>query len=411
MSQAFLTHSFNNGLTLVAEKMSGVRSAAMALLVPCGAATDPVGRLGTATVLSELVLRGAGERDSKQLTDYLDTLGLQRSSSASVLFTRFGAAALSARIMEGLPAYADILRRARLPEDGFEPARDLAMQSLFGVDDDPRHKLMIKLRECHWPWPYGRNVMGEKDDLVALTHEETTRAYRTRFSPKDAIFALAGDIDLARVKGEIERLFGDWKAPETPAVGELSSQKKYFFEEQKTEQTHIGIAYASVDEQHPDYYTARLAAEVLSGGMSGRLFTEIREKKGLVYSVSASYSSLPGVGAIMGYAGTSNERAQQTLDQFIIELQRLSDGITPEELDRAKIGLKSSTIMSNESTSARAGAVAHDWLIRKRLRSVDEIIASINAVNVDKVNAYLKANLARDFTTAIIGPKELKLPA
>lgn len=411
MSQAFYSHTFKNGLSLVAEKMAGVRSAAMALLVPCGAANDPVDRLGTATVLSELVLRGAGERDSKQLTDHLDTLGLQRSSSASVLFTRFGAAALAARVMDGLPAYADILRRAHLPEEGFEPARDLALQSLAGIDDDPRHKLMVRLRECHWPWPFGRNVMGRKEDLSALTPDETRQAYRTRFSPRGAIFALAGHIDPQRVCDEVERLFADWEAPEPPRLPNQPSQRKYFFEEQKTEQTHIGIAYSAVDETHPDYYTARLAAEVLSGGMSGRLFTEIREKKGLVYSVNASYSSLPGIGAIMGYAGTSNERAQQTLDQFIFELRRLSDGVTQEELDRAKIGLKSSTIMSNESTSARAGAIAHDWLIRKRLRTVDEIIAAIDAVTLDKVNDYLKANVANDFTITIIGPKELKLPS
>jgi len=411
LSQAFLNYTFNNGLTLVAEKMSGVRSAAMAMLVPCGAATDPVGRLGTANVLSELVLRGAGTRDSKALTDYLDTLGLQRSSSASVLFTRFAASALSARVMEGLPVYADILRRAMLPEDGFEPARDLALQSLDGIDDDPRGKLMIKLRECHWPWPFGRNVMGSKEELEALTLEETRAAYQTRFTPKDAIFAIAGDIDPQRVTADIERLFGDWTAPAATHIETASTQRPYYFEEQQTEQTHIGIAYRSVDETHPDYYLARLAAEVLSGGMSGRLFTEIREKKGLVYSVSANYSSLPGVGAIMGYAGTSNERAQQTLDQFIIELQRLSDGVTNEELDRAKIGLKSSTIMSNESTGARAGAIAHDWLIRKRLRGVEEIIASIDSVNVDRVNAYLKVNRADNFTITIIGPKELKLPS
>jgi predicted Zn-dependent peptidase len=382
----------------------------MALLVPAGGSNDPADRSGTATVLSELVLRGAGDRDSRQLTDYLDRLGLQRSASAATLHTRFGAAALSERVMEGLGAYADILMRARLPEDGFEPARDLALQSLAGIDDDPRQKLLIKLRQCHWPWPYGRNTMGEKADLEALTLDDVRGAYLNRYTPAGAVLALAGDVDLEQVRDRATQLFGGWRGEAPEAVFGPPVHKKYHFEQQPSEQVHIGLAYPSVPETHADYYLARLAIEILSGGMSGRLFTEIREKKGLVYSVSASYGALPGMAAILGYAGTSPDRAQQTLDQFVIELNRLSEGVTQDELDRAKIGLKASTNMSGESTSARAGAMAHDWVMRGRLRTMDEIIAAIDAVNLKAVNDYVSRSRPGEFTIVIVGPRELTLP-
>src|SRR5690349_21436002 len=126
--------------------MPGMQSAAMTLMLPAGSSTDPPDRLGSATVLSDLVLRGAGERDSRQLTDYLDSLGLQRSSSVGVHHSRFAAAALAPKIIEGLGAYADIVRRAQLPQAGFTAARDLALQALTGLDDEPRQKLIIKLR-------------------------------------------------------------------------------------------------------------------------------------------------------------------------------------------------------------------------------------------------------------------------
>lgn len=410
MSQEFLFHTLGNGLKLVAEKMPGVRSAAMSLLTPAGASSDPVGKLGTANVLSELVLRGAGERNSRELTDHLDRLGLQRSASAGVLHTRLGAAALSANVMAGLDAYADILRRARLDAGDFEPALDLAKQSLEGIDDDPRQKLSIKLRETHWPWPLGRNPMGDLADLETLTLDDLKAAYGSRYRPDGTILAVAGDVDFGFLKAKTESLFGDWTAADVAPVAAPGLRSKYHYEQQKTEQTHIGLAYDAIDETHPDYYLARLSTEVLSGGMSGRLFTEIREKKALVYSVSAGYSSFPGRGAIMGYAGTSNERAQQTLDQFLIELNRLSDGVTADELSRAKIGLKSSTIMSGESSGARAGAIAHDAFIRGRLRTIDEIVRSIDAVSLDRVNQYLAAHRPKDFTIVIVGPKELKLP-
>jgi predicted Zn-dependent peptidase len=144
--------------------------------------------------------------------------------------------------------------------------------------------------------------------------------------------------------------------------------------------------------------------------MSGRLFTEVREKRGLVYNVWAGYSSLKGLGSIFGYAGTSNERAQATLDCFIHELFRLQEGVTADELQRAKTGLKASTIMQGESTSARAGAIAHDWFMRGRLRTLDEIKDAIDGVSLDMVNAWLKANKPGPFTIVTVGPKELKLP-
>ncbi|CAA9445328.1 MAG: hypothetical protein AVDCRST_MAG64-4487, partial [uncultured Phycisphaerae bacterium] len=112
MPERYFQHTFANGLTLLAEQMPGVQSAAMTFLVPAGAATDPVDRSGSATVLSDLVLRGAGARDSRALTDYLDSLGLQRSSSVGVHHTRFGCAALATRVMQGLEVYADIVRRS-----------------------------------------------------------------------------------------------------------------------------------------------------------------------------------------------------------------------------------------------------------------------------------------------------------
>ena len=184
----------------------------------------------------------------------------------------------------------------------------------------------------------------------------------------------------------------------------------FHHEHQDSEQTHIGIAYPSITETDKDYYVMRLAMEVLSGGMSGRLFTEVREKRALVYSVWAGYSSLKDSGSILGYAGTSNDRAQATLDCFITELHRFSEGITAAELARAKTGLKASTIMQGESTSARAGAIAHDYFIRGRIRTLEEVKAAIDAVTLDQVNDYLKKHKPGPFTIVTVGPKELKIP-
>src|SRR5207247_10099128 len=143
-----------------------------------------------------------------QLTGDLDGLGRQPSSRVGIHHTRFSSAALSDKVMEGLPGYSDIVRRAHHPEPGFQAARDLALQALAGIDDDPRQKLLIKLREWHFPSPFGRSSMGKKDNLEKLTIDLAKADYARRYHAKDAIIALAGNVDFDKLKDAIAQHFG-----------------------------------------------------------------------------------------------------------------------------------------------------------------------------------------------------------
>lgn len=409
MPDRYFQHAFDNGLTLLGEYMPGTQSAAMTLLVPAGSSTDPADATGAATVACDMILRGAGERDNRALTEHLDSLGLQRSSGVGVYHTRLGCAAPAARVWDGLPAFADILLRPRMPEDGFEPARDLALQSLAGIEDEPQRKLMTRLREVYFPWPLGRNSLGEKAHLESLTLQTVKADRQRRYGPAGAIFAFAGNVNFQYIKARIGELFGGWATPATPPAEVTAPTKTYHFEQQQSEQTHIGLAWPTVDECHDDYYVARIAYEILGGGMSSRLFTEVREKRALCYSVHAGYGSLKGLGCVMGYAGTSNDRAQATLDCYLEELDRFAEGVGEDELSRAKVGLKASTVMSGESSSARAGAIAHDYFTRGRIRTIDEIKSAIDAVTLERLNAFLKTHKPQRPTIVVLGPKELTI--
>ena len=409
MAQRFFQHTFKNGLTLLGEKMPAVESAAMTLLLPAGSAGDPAGLAGSATVLSDLVLRGAGSRNSRQLTDYLDSLGLQRSASVSVHHTRFACAAVASRVMESLPTYSDIIRKPHLPADGFKSARELALQSLKGLNDDPRQMLLVKLRESFLPFPLGRNPMGTPGDLKNLTLDACKKLWKARYHANEAILAFAGNIDFARIKDEAAKHFADLPTHGEKQIKLVAPKKPIHHINQKSEQTHIGIAYPSVPETDADYYVIRAIMEAFGGGMSSRLFSEVREKRALCYSVWAGYTSLKSVGAILSYAGSSNDRAQATLDCILSEIHRLTQGITQAELDRAKIGLKAGTIMQGESTSARCGAIAHDFFMRGRIRTLSEIKKEIDGLTLKKVNDYLRDHRPGPFTIVTVGPKPLKV--
>src|SRR4051812_32660947 len=220
MPERYFQHTFSNGLTLLVEKMPGVQSGAMTFLVDAGSSTDPVDRGGSATVLSDLVLRGAGERDNRTLTAYLDSLGLQRSSSVGVHHTRLGCAALAENVLTALPTYADIVRRPHMPGDGFDAARELALQSLAGLEDEPRQKLMVKLREWFFPSPFGRNTMGEKEQLEKLTIEASKADWARRYRARRSILALAGNIEFERAKDLVGQSLGDWQSGEELAIAQ-----------------------------------------------------------------------------------------------------------------------------------------------------------------------------------------------
>jgi predicted Zn-dependent peptidase len=396
-------------MTLVAERIPGVRSAAMTFLVPAGAATDPVGAAGSASVLSDWILRGAGDRDSRALTAHLDGLGVQRSCQAETVFMRFSASMLGKNLLAVLPVYADIVRRPQLPEEGFDPARDLALQQLDAIEDEPSHKLSLLLRERHYPYPYGRPSVGKREDLEALTAEKLRAYYTSRFTPQGAILAVAGMFNWTDLVKAVEDAFGKWAPLEAPTVEEIAPPRGNFHLTQEANQSQIGLAWDTIPDSHPDSILMQSALNVLSGGMGARLFTEIREKQGLCYSVHAGYASLKKVGAVFGYSGTSPDRAQRTLDSFLVELKRLSQGVTSEELERARIGMKSRVIMQGESSGARAGAIAYDFFHRGRTRTLDELRALIEGVTLERVNAFLAENPVKNLTVVTIGPQELNV--
>ncbi|MDB5310496.1 MAG: Peptidase inactive domain protein [Gemmataceae bacterium] len=397
-------------MVLLAERMEHVRSAAINFLVPAGAAFDPPGKLGVATVLADLITRGAGDRDSRQLSLALDNLGVDRDESVGAVNMRFWGSTLSRNAPAALDIFADVIRRPHLPEDELEPVQALALQDIQSLEDAPQQKVMVELRRRYYPSPLSKDRRGRAEDIEGLSADDVRRQYRRLFRPNGAILSVAGNIDWDRLKAQVERLFGDWPtgeavevvpAPHTPASAHVHKD---------TEQTQVSLAFPSAPIGHPDYYAARAGVGVLSGGMSSRLFTEVREKRGLCYSVYAFHETFKDRGTLIAYAGTRAKRAQETLDVTVGELRRLKDGVTDDEIDRVKAGLKSSLIMQEESTSARAGAIATDWYYLGRVRSFDEIQAAIDALTPAGILGYLDRYPVRDLTLVTLGPEPLTMP-
>ncbi len=337
----------------------------------------------------------------------MDNLGLDRSESVGLMQTRFWAATVAGNLPAALEIYADILLRPHLPEEEVEAVQSMALLDLRALEDEPRSKILVELRKHHYPAPLSNDHRGTEEAIKSLTVEKIRTRHTRYFRPGGTILSVAGNIDWPALKDQVERLFGDWRGSVTPPPMPAGRPAPRGHIPKETEQTQIALAYPSVPVGHPDYYAALGAVNVLSGGMSSRLFTEIREKNGLCYSVWASHQTLKDRASVMSYAGTTNERAERTLELLIQELVRIQEGIEDEEVERLKAGLKSSLIMQQESTSARASSIASDWYYLGRVRSFDEIQSAVNALTPATIVDHVRRYPAADFTIVTLGPKPL----
>lgn len=403
------THSFANGLTLLVESMPDVRSAAFSLLTPAGSALDAPEARGSSAVLTDWMMRGAGDLDSRALTTALDNLGLSRSEGAATNHISFGAAALAENLIPALTLYADMLRRPHLPDDEFEPSRVGVEQSLRGLEDEPRQKVMQELKARTFPTPWGLSNEGSLDTIVTLQAAAVREHYRRAVRPNGTILAVAGYVEPAQLIDCVGKLFGDWSPLPDPVIptGPVGAKLEHIPHE--STQTQIGVAYDSVPYSHPDYYAAWAAVNVLSGGMSARLFTEVREKRGLCYSVYATTTTLKDQARVLAYAGTTTERAQETLDVLLGELIRLKDGIAEDELTRCRARAKSSLIMQQESSSSRASSMARDWFHLGRVVTLDEVRDRIERLTVPGILEHIHRYPARDFTVVTMGTSPLEV--
>lgn len=409
MTQKTDIYQLKNGMVLLSERIKQVHSVSFQFLLPAGASLFPKGCCGAGNILADWLFRGAGGCTSRELVQMLDRLGIHRNASASAHHLSLSASLEAGNLAEALNLYADMILRPQLAADQFELSRQLAVSELQGLDDDPRQKSMILLYEQFYPDPFGRPSIGKLEELKSLSFDQAADIAGRMFNPDEVIFSICGNYDFDAVRDQLEKAF------DAPSKGGLVAQppvpkeKSYAHFPTEGAQVHIGLMTPAPLVTSKQYYEIVAAVSVLSGSMSSRLFTEVREKRGLCYAVGANYKTLRDYAGIACYAGTTPEKAQQTLDVILEQFRLLKNGITEDEIQRAKVGLKTSLIMQSESTYARASGIAADHFLLGRIRALDEIREKIEGLSVDSVQAFLDRHPFEDFTVVTIGPKPVTI--
>ncbi len=398
----------SNGLTVIVEEMPHVESVAYELLLPGGVITDAPTRIGSSLILGELTSRGAGSRDSKALSDAFDDAGIRHGEGAGHDRYMYRGVLLADKLPLALSLVASMVREPLLPEDELESIKSLLLQDIASLDDNPSRKAMIELGSRYYPAPYNRPGIGVKEGIEASSIGELKKLWSEIFQPSRAIFSVAGKAKASEVISLIKDLFGSWNGagcalPKFEAV--KPGQTHHISSD--SAQVQIVLCYPSAKFGEPLYYATKVLVGVLSGGMFGRLFIEVREKRGLCYSVFARHSATTEYGTVLAYAGTTPERADQTLDVMLTELRGVKGTVTDAELSRAKANIKASLIISEESSGSRAGSNAADYWLDKKVRGLDQIAREIDAVRACDIDAVCERFPAETISLLTLGAREL----
>lgn len=411
MKQQLLTQQFSNGLVLLGEHMPWLRSSAFTFLVPSGTCYEPPELCGLGSLACEMSQRGCGRYDSRAFLEELDYLGVERTSSITTHHTAFSCAMPSSAFERTLELYSDMVRQPHLPADQLEDARQLGLQDLRALEDEPTHRCFNELKRFRFPQPYGRTAQGSLEGLQAITIDDVRNFCRTNFHAADSILAVAGNFEWSAVCAAVERTLGDWCGPTTHKLPPLIPLSGQHHTDHASNQTHLALAYDCVPYESPDYYKTRALVGILSDGMSSRLFTEVREKRGLVYSVFATCFSLAAQGSVLCYAGTTTNRAEETLQVLLETIHSLSDGVSEDELARLKVRIKSALVMEQESSAARSHQIAVDWFHLGRVPTREEVLQEIDSLTCGSLLEHFTIYRPKNYSLVTVGSQPLELPS
>lgn len=397
-------YPLDNGIHLLLEPVPGARSVGVNLRIPAGTCCEPAGLAGLGSVMSDMLLRGAGDQDARAQSDAMDRLGLRRQVSVLPTHLLCSMRMVGSVLHQALPLLADMLQRPHLSAESFAPAVDLAIQAVQSLEDEPQQRVIDMLQEAFFPAPINRNSLGTIDGLNKLTPADVRTFCNRHLLPGDAIFAMAGDLEPEQVHNAVCQHFGNWqgKHPLPPPAPMPQPVRRYQYH--PSNQCHLMLATPTIAEHDPMSMYQHLAIAVLSGGMSGRLFTEVRENLGLCYAIHAGYGSHPAFGYLTVYAGTRPDQVQSLIEVVIDQFDRLGKGVSSDEFQRAVVGLKTQLVMHGESTGARAASLAGDFFQIGRTRSLESIAAQIDQLNLATFNRWLAQRPAMDPTIVCLGP-------
>jgi len=404
-----------NGIRLVTEWIPHVRSVAVGVWVDTGSRHEPSDRGGISHFIEHLVFKGTESRSAEDIARAVDSVGGQMDAFTTKEHTCFYVTVLDEHLPLAADLLADILLHPRFDAGDIEREKTVVLQEFGMVEDTPDDVIHDLFAERIWPQhPLGRPILGDRKVVQALDRDTLLHYFRTEYCPERITIAAAGHVPHEQLVDLLGNRFLDFRQPGAPRAAEppiLTTTLDLI--ERPLEQVHFVLGGSGLEQDAPERYALFLLNTIFGGSMSSRLFQVVREREGLVYSIHSGNAAFRDSGLFYVYAGTEPAHFRRVVDLTLKECRSLrADGVTADELRRAKDHLKGSLMLSLESTGSRMTRIAKQEIYFRRSYTFDEILADIERVTVEDVKVLGERLLAGPLSLVALGPKspDVRLP-
>jgi predicted Zn-dependent peptidase len=394
-----------NGLRIATDTMPQVDTVSLGVWVGVGTRNETPEINGVAHLLEHMAFKGTESRSAKAIAEAIEDVGGHLNAYTTREHTAYYAKVLTGDVPLAVDIVSDILQRSVIDEDELKRERAVVLQEIGQAVDTPDDIVFDHFQATAFPdQPLGRPVLGKADIVERLSRSDLLGYQSGHYGAENMVAVAAGNIDHDRFVDAVGQAFAGLPAAPSNGLDGARYRGGDFHEERDLEQVHVVVGFPGVSFYDPDYYAHTLYSMVLGGGMSSRLFQEVREKRGLVYSIYA-FSATYRDGGLLGiYAGTGQSQLDQVLPVISEQLTDLAATVSDQELDRARAQLRAGTLMARESTSSRAESLAQQMLVHNRPIPVAELLQKLEAVRLDDIRRLARATPQTAPTVVTLGP-------
>lgn len=404
-----MLHRLANGLTVAAEPMAGVETVAVGVYADVGARSEPAGLDGLAHMVEHMVFKGAGARDAKQIAEAAEDVGGSLNAWTARDHTVFHGRFLAGDIDLGLDLLGDLVRAPRFDADELEREKGVVLAELGEARDTPDDIVFDHLQAAAFPGqPMGRAVLGTEASIAAIDAAALRRWTEEQYRPAGLVIAAAGKVDPDRFLRAVEARFGDMASGAPPSPPPARFAGGVHHDRRRFDQVHVAMAHPGLGHLDPAAHALQLFASAAGGGMSSRLFQEVREARGLAYSVYAYAHSYAETGLFGVYCAAARPQAGEALALTRAVLARTAESLDAAELARAQAQAKAGLLMGLESVAGRCDHLARQIQIHGCIVPPAETVAAIEAVTVAEARAAGAAAIAGGEALATVGGRLAK---
>lgn len=404
-------YTCKNGVRIVMENIPTVRSVAIGIWIHAGSRNENEKNNGISHFLEHMFFKGTETRSAREIAESFDSIGGQVNAFTSKEYTCYYAKVLDEHAKYALDVLADMFFNSTFDEEELKKEKNVVCEEIKMYEDAPDdivHDMLTKATyETH---PLGYPILGTEETLNTFTGDTLRQYIKDHYTPENVVVSIAGNIDEAFLQ-TVEQYFGSYEG--TTNREQVHSPIFHFNKvarKKETEQAHLCLGYKGLQMGHEDIYNLIVLNNVLGGSMSSRLFQEVREQRGLAYSVFSYHSSYEDTGMLTLYGGTGSQQLDTLYETMQETLETLKNiGITEKELINSKEQLKGNLMLSLESTNSRMSRNGKNELLLRKHRSLDEIIESVNTVTKENVDELIRNMFTDEFSAALISP-DGKLP-